>query len=83
MVARKIAGEYLLVPIKNRVVDMQQLYSLNELGEYVWSSIDGEQNISQIVAKILEDFDITETEARKDLNDFLKDLIARNLIETI
>jgi len=42
MVAREIAGETILVPIRQSAADLQCMYSLNAMGSRIWELIDGE-----------------------------------------
>ena len=41
IVARKIAGEMVLVPIKHNVGDLACIYNLNEVGARIWELLNG------------------------------------------
>jgi methyltransferase-like protein len=74
MVFRKIGSETLLVPITNDVGDMGSIYHLNEIGAFVWERLDGKQSLFDIQNRILEEFKVSSTVAKKDLLDFMGQL---------
>jgi hypothetical protein len=80
-VAREIAGETVIVPIKSRVGDLNSIYTLNELGTIIWRLIDGQTSISQIVEAVCKEYEVTPDEARKDISAFLTDLESGGLIQ--
>jgi hypothetical protein len=75
-VYRKIENETILVPIKDNVGDMGCIYNLNEVGAFVWEHLDGEKTMDDLKNMVTEEFDVSGSEAEKDLNDFVGDLIA-------
>ena len=79
-VAREIAGETIIVPIKGRVGDLDSIYTLNEVGTLIWQLIDGQKNINQIVQAVRETYDVESEEVTKDAVDFLSSLEDAGLI---
>lgn len=73
-VFRRIENETILVPIKDDVGDMSSIYSLNEVAAFIWQNINCKNSISDIKNMILSEFEITETQAITDLNEFVKAL---------
>jgi hypothetical protein len=80
-VAREIAGETLIVPIRSRAGDLNSIYTLNELGTMIWRLIDGQTSISQIIEAVCREYEVTPGEARKDIFSFLTDLKTAGLIQ--
>jgi hypothetical protein len=74
-VYRKIENETILVPIKDNVGDMGCIYNLNEVGAFVWEHLDGEKTLDDLKNMLTEEFDVSDQEAEKDLNQFVGDLI--------
>jgi hypothetical protein len=70
-VFRRIENETILVPIKDDVGDMSSIYSLNEVAAFIWQNINCKNSISDIKNMILSEFEITETQAITDLNEFV------------
>ena len=73
-VFRKIDEEMILVPIKDNVGDMGYIYNLNELAAFVWENLDGSSRLVEINKMILEEFEVSDQEAKEDLRAFLGDL---------
>lgn len=80
IVSRKIAGETLLVPVMGELADMQRIFSLGPVAEYIWEHIDGKKNVSEITDEIVAVFDVSRQEAETDLLEFLDELIDKGLI---
>jgi len=80
LVTRCVAGETIIVPIKNKVGDLDSIYTLNEVGTMIWGLIDGKKSLSQIAEEICMTYDVTPEEAREDAVDFITTLKKAGLI---
>jgi len=67
IVSRKIADEFILVPIRQNVGDLESIYTLNEVAARIWELIDGKRKIREIKERIIEEYEVTPEEAEKDL----------------
>ena len=74
MVSRKIGDEFILVPIRQDVGDLESIYTLNETAARIWELIDGKTQANEIKEKIVEEFDVKPEEAEKDLIEHLQQL---------
>ncbi len=74
IVSRKIAGEVILVPIRQNVGDLESIYTLNEVAARIWELIDGKRQPEDIKKVIVEEYEIEEEEAEKDLLELLSQL---------
>lgn len=74
IVSRKIADEFILVPIRQNVGDLESIYTLNDTAARIWELIDGETKVREIKEKIVEEFDVTSEEAEKDIIEHLRQL---------
>jgi hypothetical protein len=72
IVSRKIGDEFVLVPIRQNVGDLENIYTLNETAARIWELIDGKTQTSEIKEKIVEEFDVKPEEAEKDLIEHLQ-----------
>jgi hypothetical protein len=80
VIARQIAGETLLVPIRGELADMQKIFALNPVAEYIWQQLDGRQSLAQISQGLLARFEVAEEQAEADLAEFIAELLAAGLI---
>jgi len=80
IVARKIAGELFLVPIRGKMADMQQIFTLNTVGEYIWQELDKKKNLNNICDEVVVSFDVMKENAEADIKDFISELLEAGLI---
>jgi len=80
IVSRKIADEFILVPIRQNVGDLESIFTLNEVAARIWELIDGKMKFREIKDKIVEEFEVTPQKAEKDLIEHLKQLEKINAI---
>ena len=83
IVTRKIAGELFLIPVHGKLADMQKIFALTPVAEFVWDKLDGKINTEEISNEILNSFDVQKEEADADLKDFLGQLSDAHLIEKV
>jgi len=81
VVDRNIADETILVPIRGKLADMQRIFSLNPVADYVWQQLDGEKTLQEICEDVLTDFDVAREEAEADIQGFVAELLKEGLIE--
>jgi hypothetical protein len=74
VVSRKIGDEFILVPIKQDVGDLESIYALNETAALIWELLDGKRKVSQIKENLIEVFEVEPEEAEKDLMEHLQQL---------
>lgn len=76
MVGRRIAQEYVLVPILGRGADADGIFNLNRLGAFVWEQMDGRRDGSAIVERITEAFEVDAARASRDYLGFVSQLLS-------
>lgn len=80
MIARQIAGEMLLVPIRGDLAGMQRIFALDEVGECIWQQLDAETTLEAIRDAVLANFDVREEQAEADIQEFIAELLEAGLI---
>ncbi len=83
IVVRKIADETILVPIRGKLADMQRIFSLNPVAEFIWTYLEQEISVEEILAMIIDEFDVEEKKAEEDLFELINDFLTENLIEQV
>jgi len=71
IVSRKIADEFILVPIRQNVGDLESIYTLNETAARIWELIAGKMKVEEIRKKLIEEFEVTPEEVEKDIVEHL------------
>jgi len=81
IISRRIAGELFLVPVRGKLADMQQIFTLNPVAEFIWKELETRKSLNDIRSRIVEEFTVTEEEAQADLQDFIAELLNAGLIK--
>jgi len=74
IVSREIAGETILVPIRQNVGDLESIYTLNQTGARIWALLDGERSVRTIREAIAEEYEVSPGEAVQDILELLAQL---------
>ncbi len=80
LLARNIAGETLIVPIRGRVGDLDSIFTLNDVGYRIWSLLDGQTNVARIVETIRNEYDVAEETATQDVTELLSTMAKVGLV---
>lgn len=74
LIRREIAGDVILVPVGKTALENNGLFTLNELGSFLWDRLDGAKDETDLLRAVLEEYEVSEPEALEDIRSFLKDL---------
>jgi hypothetical protein len=74
IVARQIAGEMILVPIRQNVGDLESIYILNVTALFIWELLDGKNTLTEIRGRLVQEFDVDVLQAGQDLLELIADL---------
>lgn len=80
LIARNIAGDVILVPVGKAVYENNGLFALSELGAFIWERLPAARDQEEILAAILDTYEVSEEEARQDLDDFMESLRKMGII---
>lgn len=69
---REIADCAIVVPVGERVIEFKGIMTLNDTGNFIWRCLTEDISYNQLLASILEEYEIDEATAQADLNDFLQ-----------
>ena len=74
IVGRRIAGEYVLVPLVGRGADADFIYTLNRVAAAMWESLDGKATGNDVVRLVVQRFEVDETRAGTDYLELMETL---------
>jgi len=80
LVERRVADETFLLPVKGALANTVEMFALSEVGQFVWGLSDGTRGVDQLVAAVVEEFEIDEHQARTDVVEFVGQLQNYGLI---
>lgn len=77
---RKVAGKNIVVSVGSNV-EFNGMLTLNDTGVFFWELLKNDTTKEEMLAKILEEYDVSQNEASQDLDDFLTKLKDAKLLE--
>jgi hypothetical protein len=79
VVARRIAGELVLVPIGSRTDDAERrtanFFVLNGTGEFLWDLLASARDADELTTELTQHFQIDAFTAGEDVQQFLAELL--------
>jgi hypothetical protein len=82
-VAREVAGEFILVPTRQRAEETASIYVLNAVSSLIWGRIDAQVEVAEIRDALVAEFDVETAEATADLLEFLQQLEAIGAVSEV
>lgn len=80
IVTRKVMDETLLVPISGDLASMDNLYTLNETGAFIWQMLDGSRSVAEIATLMAERYDAPAAEIEADVLETVGSLLEAKLL---
>ncbi len=79
-IAREVVGEHILVPVGDTALRFNGVITMNEVGAVIWKGITEGEEEDGLLRRVLDEFDVSEETARKDLTEFLELLKQNELL---
>jgi hypothetical protein len=73
-VTREVDSELVLVPIQSNVASMNELFTMNSVGCFIWKNLNESISEDELVQLIVNEFEVEASTARTDLHSFLNEL---------
>ncbi len=71
---QKVANDLILVPLKGNVAEMNEMFTLNESGSFIWEQLTEVSSLETIVASLVKEFEVDVETAEQDVVSFLEKL---------
>ncbi len=71
---KKVGEEIVLVPIKDSVASMDEMFTLNDVGSFIWEQLKDGVTEENLTNALVEEFDVDTDTANADLKEFLAQL---------
>lgn len=81
VVARVVAGETLIVPIRAKVGDLASIYSFNSTGSLIWKLLEAPRRVSDLAMAVAEEYEVDPLDAERDVTEFVNEMKAVGLVE--
>ena len=73
-VLRRIGEDLLLVPSGKSALDLNGMLTMNEAGAEIWEMLPQVKDEEEIIARLLEEYEVDEAELRQDVAEFMKNI---------
>lgn len=86
MIYKRVAGlPWQIIDDKAVIIDPrnQKVHELNEVGSFIWQSLDGANDTAQISEMLDEDFDCELAIVAHDIEEFCEGLMAEGIVECL
>ena len=80
VIHREIAGEHILVPTGEFALRRSGIFVITELGAESWEMLKDGREYKDIIAELLENYEVTEDILTKDVDEFFKMLRENELL---
>ena len=74
-VFRKVVEETILVPVHMNVAQMDYIYTLNDIGAFIWEKLDEPRSIEELQEYLLEEYDVEPEALNADLQTFVEEML--------
>ena len=81
VVLRRVGKEALLVPVRNKVGDLDSIFTLNESAIAVWEALGPNGSLDDVVDRLCRDFDVTREQAAADAAEVVRSLVEAHLLK--
>ena len=78
---REVAGNTVAVPVGSGTVNFNGMITLSETGALLWKKLENGATEDELVSAMLEEYDIDDATARRDIKAFTDKLIKVGIIE--
>jgi hypothetical protein len=79
-ILREIAGDYIIVPVGKAALEFNGMITVNETGAFLWKQLTKDTTKEELVHAMLEEYEVSEDEARIDIEEFLQLLQQNNIL---
>ena len=79
-ILREIAGDYIIVPVGKAALEVNGMITVNETGAFLWKQLTKDTTKEELVHAMLEEYEVSEDEARIDIEEFLHLLQQNNIL---
>ena len=79
-VIREIAGQYMAVPVGERVNDLHGMIALNETGAFIWKLLEDEKTEEDLAGALTEEYEVSYEKALEAVREFRELLSSDSLL---
>ncbi len=79
-VLRLVAGENIVIPTQEAALNFNGIMTLNDTGKFLWEHLQQDISIDNLTDEIVIKYQVSEAEAKKDVQEFIDILKGKNIL---
>lgn len=80
---RSIVNEAVLVPVHQDVADMEYIYTLNDLGAFIWERMSQPLTWDELLVSVQDTYDVESEVLTADLERFIQEMTAIGAVRKV
>ncbi|AET70490.1 hypothetical protein Desor_5099 [Desulfosporosinus orientis DSM 765] len=77
----EVAGQWVIVPLGERVVEFNGIMMLTESGALLWKVLEKDVSEEELVQAVLMEYFVDAETAKRDVREFIEDIRGKGLLE--
>jgi len=82
-VEKAVGNEIVIVPLVGKVAQMEKVFSLNEIGAFIYNCLNTKKTTDELLSLILNEFEIDRETALNDLELFISKAVKIGIVEEL
>ena len=78
---KEVAGNNIIVPIGDNLVDFSAMITVNETGAFLWKLLQNGAEVDELVTAMTGEFEVSVEVAKNDIIDFINVLKDKGILE--
>ncbi len=80
-VVRQVMEETVAIPVGQSALELNGMILLNDVSKLIWEQLEQETELETIVAAVTDAFEVSDQEAKEDIQEFLDKLRKMRMLE--
>ena len=76
-----IGREHIILPVGEETVHFDGLIHINDIGCFLFEKLSSDMTLDALLEDVLAEYEIDEKTARRDVKEFLDQLLKQNIID--
>lgn len=79
-ITKKVAGDVIVIPAEQALVDFKAIITLNETGAFLWELLKEDTSKEKLIEEMAKEYDADEKTLSADIDEFLSVLKEKGLL---
>lgn len=80
-ILKKIGNKYMILPFSDHNISIDVILNTNEVGAFIYNALDNDITKEELLNMILEEYEVDERIAKRDLESFLFKMHEKGLLD--